>query len=139
MSWGQSVRQFVALNRRVRTDLVKGMDKITVRTGNHLKQRAQVNNPVDTGFSKRSWAISEKRQGLLKHVSVFNTATTAKNPRNKNIKGILPGIYYLPWVEYGTRSMAPRRFFLKSINQATRYQNKLTDEYFKKIARKYNV
>ena len=126
MSWGQSVRQFVKMNKAVRTDLVKGMDKITVRTGNHLKQRAQVNTPVDTGRGKRSWAISERRQGLLKTMTVFNTAKTPK------------GVHYLPFVEYGTYKITPRRFFLKAINQTVRYQNKITNEYIKKIADRYN-
>lgn len=143
LSWGQSLKRFRQLNQSVRSDLVKGMDKVTVRTGKYLKRRSEVRTPVDTGFAKRSWAMSESRKGSsassrLKQVEVFNTATTAKNPRNRGKQGMMPGIYYLPWLEYGTINLTPRRFFRKAQMEAKKYQEQITDNYARNLRTKYN-
>lgn len=140
LTWGQSIKRFNKLNKSVRTDLVKGMDKVTVRTAKYLKRRSEVRTPVDTGFAKNSWAMSEKRQGKgnLKSAQVFNTATTAKNPRNRGVSGIKPGIYYLPWLEYGTARIAPRRFFRRALAETRKYQRDITNNYIRKINTRYS-
>lgn len=126
LDWGSSIHVFKGNIKRVRKDVDKGIQQTVDHTGEHLKTHAEINTPVKTGKGQNSWAKSTMGSGTGRAVTVFNTARTKK------------GVYYLPFVEYGTVHITPRRFFRRAIMKAAKFQKDQLEELEKMLAGKFN-
>jgi len=126
LSWGKSVFEFQRLTVVAGIDMQKEIEKIKDKTGEYLKRTAERRTPVKTGKASKSWAKSTKGSGNKRVIEVFNTARTPK------------GLYYLNFVERGTISIAPRRFFAKSIKDAQRFEQRELERVKRKISRRFN-
>ena len=126
MTWGNSINVFKGNIKKVRKEVDKGVQQAVDHTGEHLKFQAENHTPVKTGKGQASWAKSTRGAGAARAVTVFNTARTPK------------GIYYLPFVEYGTSRIAPRRFFFKAIIKAAKFQEKEMAELEQTLAKRFN-
>lgn len=126
LSWGRSVANFQGLTRAAGINVSKEIERINDRVGAYLKRRAEARTPVRTGKAQASWAKSTTGSGRNRRVNVFNTARTPK------------GLYYLNFVEFGTRKMAPRRFFYRAQKEAERFQKKELEKLNRSIARRFN-
>jgi len=126
LSWGSSVADFQKLTTVAGVNVQDEMEKISDKTGEYLKRRAEARTPIKTGKGRSSWAKATRGKGGKRQVDVFNTARTKK------------GLYYLNFVERGTIRIAPRRFFAKAQAEARVYNQKKLNQLNKTISRRFN-
>lgn len=126
LSWGKSVLNFQKLTNVTGINIKEESDKISDKVGRFLKKRAEARTPVKTGRGQSSWALSIKSEKGKRANIVFNTAKTPK------------GLYYLNFVERGTKRIAPRRFFAKALREARAYEKKQYEALKRKISRNFN-
>lgn len=136
LSWGKSIERFRQQSEAAAKRVDSEIEEIVDDMGKYLKLHAEKGTPVDTGFAKRSWALSTKGSGQKRQSTVFNTATTAKNPKNRG-RRVLAQQYYLDWVENGTIRIAPRRFFKKAIIKTEQYKLRLLSQLGKDLSKDF--
>ena len=126
LTWGISLGKFKATTLLTNKEVRMGVQEVVDDTGEFLKFMAERNSPVKTGRLRRSWAMSTMGKGTKRKITVFNTAKTPK------------GIYYGPFVEYGTVRMAPRRFLYRAVMSAENRKRKWLEELEKKLSKRFN-
>jgi HK97 gp10 family phage protein len=120
LSWGNSFIRFDNLTKETVKDLKKDIQNIVTDTGTHVKRKARLYTPVDTGLLRSSWKKKSSGSGFKRKVVISND------------------VFYGVFVEFGTIRMAPRRMLKRAVMSANRYMIVRMGRLKMKMARNFN-